>query len=247
MEKMKVSSQLNDLENIPSNRFRDWFKLVPEWIRREYVYNIWKQHQEMKLGKDSEKLEYKKWEESILKGKEGRNELEKRVAISKKYFENWLKKVTEGTINKDDVAYAVLWGSSFYAPRNSTETDLDIGVILKPEIKISDKFLSDWHVFGLSKVEINVSEKEYTGKIDFFIHKPISGRIAFILFPHVAIFIDPSFTRSSLKDLVEGHIEIIQEDINSILGKGKLSQEELKAMIEKSIEEFQKAIESIGN
>ena len=242
-----------DMENPPSNRFRDWYNLVPQNIRRIYAYDAWKGHQHDKIAqkvargtkvgdpKEEAKLfkaEYKRWEEGILRGKEGRAEMERRVGVAKRHFNEWLQLATGEEVDKNAVSYAVLWGSSFFAPRKSSETDLDIGILLKNGKEISRKYLGSDAMWGIHPHSIDVAGPDYAGKVDFFIHKPIPGTVSFIFSPHAAIYHDPVFTEHDLRVCIDAEIRVIQGDIDSISGKGKVSQVDLKAMVERCIAEL---------
>jgi len=164
--------------------------------------------------------------------------MEGNVLIARNHFGEWLKQATDGKINTSDVLYAVLWGSSFITPRNSKDTDLDIGVILKENVNPPPKYLSDDSIFGLPRRSFITSTADYTGRVDFFIHKPIHGRVSFLLFPHAAIYNDLAFTRDDLRGLIDAHIQVIRDDIDSALGRGKISQADLRAMVDKWLAEL---------
>src|SRR3989344_774548 len=134
------------IESPASNRLRDWVRLVPDRDVRRYAYGIWRNHVNHKVEQaaldrgTTVEDSFDAWEKTLLRGNDARKEIERRIALVKEHFDSWLSKAFQGGIMRNDVAYAALFGSSYLLPRTSETSDIDIGVMLKERIPVTDYF-----------------------------------------------------------------------------------------------------------
>jgi len=243
-------SPSNTVEAVPSNRFREWFHLVPKNIRR-FIYGEWRKNTKNKIArganiqpnniqpdgdwqyaKEEFDSAYATWEETLLKGAEARNDIEKKVSLSQKHLDEWLGQAFGDQIRREDILYAGLFGSSYITPRVSIDSDIDIGLIVKKDIPVKNSLLATGGLLGPTPLSIRAVTPEYEGKVDFFTYKEDQGNILFLLFPHGVIHKDQTCTGQTLKDLIATEINIIESDWNSTNMDQSVLQEELETEID---------------
>ena len=235
---------------MPSNRFREWFRLVPKNIRR-FIYGEWRKNTKNKIArraniqpdniqsngdwqyaKEEFDSAYMAWEETLLSGAEARKDIEKKISLSQKYLDEWLKRAFGDQIGREDILYAGLFGSSYITPRVSENSDIDIGLILKKDVSVKDSLLATGSFLGPTPISIRTTTSEYAGEVDFFTYKENGGNILFLLFPHGVVYRDQVCTDQTLKNLIAAKISIIESDWNSVNGDQRALQEELEAEVD---------------